>query len=341
MRLTLEELLGMTAEQALLRVRNASRVSGEVCQGLADHVFSLRFKDPVEMEKWGQVADAAAEKTVDRLAAGLALAHFGNSLRVCGDYDGALAAFDRAEALLPSAHPLLHEFRASLLTGCRDHDGAMSELRKAEALRNARGDRVGLAKVLIKVGMVYDFLRQTGDAARMHEEAIRILVGYSADAREFLLIALQNLCDCLISEGQVGKARALLKEIEEPFAATGEVNALKVMWLWGRLESYSTADKEARKLYEAARTGFQRHNMRREVALVTLHLAALHHQFRPLRHLRPRGPESGARARSAGPGSGCRGDRSSGTDRDPLRRPGAGHHGAHFHHRGIAPEADP
>lgn len=279
MPLSLKALLSMSPEQALLRVRNASRVPDAVCRGLADHVFSLRFKNPEEMEKWGRVADAAAEKTVDRLAAGLARAHFGNSLRVCGDSRGALAAFDRAEELLPSAHPLLHEFRASLLKQCRDYKGAMSELHKAEALRSARGDRVGLAKVLIQVGMVYDFLKQPGDAARMLEEAIKILVDYGADAREFLMIALQNLCDCLISDGQLRKARALLGQIEEPSAATGEVNALKVIWLRGRLESYLGTDDEARKLYETARTGFQKHNMRREVALVTLHLAALHHQF--------------------------------------------------------------
>lgn len=262
----------------MLRVRNASRVPEAVCRGLSDHVFSLRFKNPGEMEKWSRVVDAAAGKTVDQLTAGLARAHFGNALRILGDYQGAVAALDRAEELLPSAHPLIHEFRASLLMGCRDHKGAISELRKAEDLRSALGDRVGLAKVLIQVSMVYDFLRLPGDAARMLEEAIKILVQYGAEAREFLVIALQNLCDCLISDGQLGRARALLDEIEEPFAATGEVNALKIIWLRGRLESYAGADQEARKLFEAARTGFQKHNMRREVALITLHLAAQHHQ---------------------------------------------------------------
>ena len=57
------------------------------------------------------------------------------------------------------------------------------------------------------------------------------------------------------------------------------MNALKIIWLRGRLESYAGADQEARKLFEAARTGFQKHNLRREVALVTLHIAAQHHQY--------------------------------------------------------------
>lgn len=279
MRLSLEVLLSMTPEQALLRVRNASRVSGAVCRGLADYVFSLRFKDPGLMESWGRVADAAAEKTSDQVAAGLACAHFGNALRVNGDFGGALALLDRAEELLPSAHPLVHEFRASLLMGCRDHSGAIIELRKAEEMRSARGDRAGLAKVLIKAGMVYDFLQQPGDAARILEQAIGILVQCGAEGREFLVIALQNLGDCLISDGQLGKARALLDEIEEPLAATGEVNALKLMWLRGRLESYTGADEEARKLFNAARAGFREQGMRREVALTSLHLAALHYQY--------------------------------------------------------------
>jgi tetratricopeptide (TPR) repeat protein len=279
MPLSLEALLRLKPEQALLRVRNASRVPEAVCQGLSDHVFSLRFKDPDLMERWGRVADAAAGKTVDQLTAGLARAHFGNALRIRGDYQGAMAALNRAEELLPSAHPLIHEFRASLLMGCRDHKAAFSELRKAEDLRSARGDRIGLAKVLIQVGMVYDFLRQPGDAARMLEEAINILVGFGAEAREFLLVALLNFVDCLISAGQLGRARELLDEIEQPLAASGRNAELRLIWLRGRLESHSVADKEACGLYEAARAGYRELGMRREVALITLHLAAQHHQF--------------------------------------------------------------
>jgi tetratricopeptide (TPR) repeat protein len=279
MRLSLEALLSMTPEQALLRVRNASRVPDAVCRGLADHVFSLRFKNPAEMEKWGRVADAAAEKTVDRLTAALALAHFGNALRVCSNYQGALAAFDRAEELLPSAHPLIHEFRASLLMACSNHDGAFSELRKAEALRSERGDRAELAKVLVQVGMVYDFLKKPGDAARMLEEAIKIFLEFGAEMRELLLIALLNLADCLISNGQLGRARFLLDEIDQPLAASGRNAELRLIWLRGRLESYSGADREACTLYEAARAGYRELGMPREVALTSLHLAALHHQF--------------------------------------------------------------
>lgn len=93
------------------------------------------------------------------------------------------------------------------------------------------------------------------------------------------MVALQNLGDCWISDGQLGKARALLDEIEEPVAATGKVNAMKMMWLRGRLESYAGADEEARKLFHAARDGYRDLDMRREVALITLHLAALHYQY--------------------------------------------------------------
>lgn len=279
MRLSLEALLRMTPEQALLRVRNASRVSEAVCRGLADHVFSLRFKNPSEMEKWGRVADAAAGKTGDQLAAGLARAHFGNSLRICGDYEGAMAAFDHAEELFPTGHPLVHEFRASLLMGHGNHKGAAIELRKAEELRSARGDRLGLAKVLIQVGMVSDFLNKFGDAARMLEEAIKILIEFGDQGRELLLVALLNLADCLISDGQLGRARFLLEEIHEPLSASGKNAEFRLIWLWGRLECYSGKDVEARRLYEAARVGYRELGMRREVALITLHLAAQHHQY--------------------------------------------------------------
>lgn len=278
MRLSLDALLSMSPEQALLRVRNSSRVSNAICQGLAAHVFSLRFDHPELMERWGRVADAAAEKTRDQVVAGLARAHFGNALRIRGDFQGAMAVLDRAEELLPSAHPLVNEFRASLLMRCGDHSGAIKELRKAEDMRNVSGDRMGLAKVLIKKAMVYDFMQQPNDAALMLEHAVELLIECGTDGRELLVIGLQNLCDCLISAGQLGKASELLDVIEEPFAATGEVNALKLMWLRGRLASYTGDSDEARKLFESARLGFRQKNMRREVALITLHLAALHHQ---------------------------------------------------------------
>ena len=279
MRLTLEALLSMSPEQALLRVRNASRVSGAVCQGLADYVFSLRFKDPGLMMRWGRVADAAAKKTPDQFSAGLACAQFGNALRVNGNFVPALKAFDRAEEILPTAHPLVHEFRASLLLGIRDFNGAISELRKAEEMRSARGDQIGLAKVLMQVAMVYDFVNQSRDAARMLEQVVNILIPCGAEGRELLLVALMNLCDCLISAGQLARARSLLDEIEEPLTAAGRHAELRVIWLQGRLESYTGGDKEARALYETARAGYKELNMRREVALITLHLAAQHHQF--------------------------------------------------------------
>lgn len=279
MRLSLEALLSMSPEQALLRVRNASRVSGALCRGLTDHVFSLRLKDPGLMTRWGRVADAAAEKTVDQQAAGLARAHFGNSLRVSGDFEGAAKALDRAEDLLPTAHPLIHEFRASLLSGQGDLSGAIRELRRAEEMRTALKDRVGLAKVLIKTGIVCDFLKQPVEAVELVERAIDLLIKSGEDGREFLVIALHNLADYLISAGQLAKARELLDIIEEPLAKTGHMNALKLTWTRGRLESYAGLDQEARTYYETARAGYRELGMRREVALITLHLAALHHQF--------------------------------------------------------------
>lgn len=279
MRLSLEALLSMSPEQALLRVRNASRVSGALCRALTDHVFSLRLKDPGLMTRWGQVADAAAEKTADQQAAGLARAHFGNSLRVSGDFEGAAKALDRAEELLPTAHPLIHEFRASLLSGQGDLSGAISELRRAEEMRTALKDRIGLAKVLIKTGIVCDFLKQPGEAVELVEKAIHLLVQSGERGREFLVIALHNLADYLISAGQLAKARELLDIIEEPLAETGHMNALKLMWSRGRLASYAGQDQEARSYYDAARAAYRKLGMRREVALISLHLAALHHQF--------------------------------------------------------------
>src|SRR5829696_8814284 len=99
MSLSLEALLSMCPEQALLRVCNSSRVTGAVCKGLADYVFSWRFKNPGLMERWGRVAEAAALKTDDQVAAGIACAHFGNSLRVNGKCDGVLEILERAEEL--------------------------------------------------------------------------------------------------------------------------------------------------------------------------------------------------------------------------------------------------
>lgn len=279
MRLSLDELLRMTPEQALLRVRNASRVSGAVCRGLADYVFSLRFVDPSLMANWGLVAQAAAERTADHTAAGIAHAHLGNALRIKGDCAGALTALERAEELLPGAHPLTHEFRASLLLRRLDYPGAMRELRKAYALRSSRAEQIEVAKVSLQMGMVQDFMKQHEEAVLLVEQAVDILIPCAEEGRELLLIALQNLADCLVSAGQLGRARELLDEIETPFSALGEMSALKFTWLRGRLASYEGLDKEARNHYDAARAGYRKMDVQQEVALVSLDLALHHHQY--------------------------------------------------------------
>lgn len=279
MRLTLDVLLSMTPEQALLRVRNTSHISGAVCRGLADHVFSLRYLDPSLMERWGHVAAAAAEKTGDKTAAGLARAHFGNALRINGDDEGALAALELAEKAIPGAHPLIHEFRASLLMGRLDNSGAMDELRRAYEMRAATGDEFEVAKILLQMGMVQDLLNKSTEAVLLIERSIGLLVKFGAEGRELLLVAIQNLADCQISAGQLARARALMDELEEPIAAIGKMTALRFTWLRGRLASYSGMDEEARSFYEAARAGYKEIDLLREFALVSLDLALQHHQY--------------------------------------------------------------
>lgn len=279
MRPSLDALLSMTPEQALLRVRNAPRVSGALCRGLTDYVFSLRFVDPSLMVSWGLVAEAAAERTSDHSAAGLAQAHFGNALRVKGECAGALAALERAEKVFPGAHPLIHEFRASLLLGRLDFSGAMRELRQAYEMRTSRAERIEVAKVLLQMGMVQDFLKQHGEAVLLVEQAIGILLQCAGEGREILLIALQNLADCLVSDGQLGRARALLDEIEAPFSALGPMSTLKLTWLRGRLANHAGMDDDARRYYDAARAGYRKMDLQQEVALVSLDLALHHHQY--------------------------------------------------------------
>lgn len=113
----------------------------------------------------------------------------------------------------------------------------------------------------------------------MLEEAIRILVEVGSHQKELLLVSLLNLADCLITDGQIGRARFVLDKIEQPLAASGRHAELKLTWLRGRLESYSVADEQAHELYGTARAGYRELGMPREVALITLHIAALHHQF--------------------------------------------------------------
>jgi tetratricopeptide (TPR) repeat protein len=146
-------------------------------------------------------------------------------------------------------------------------------------MRSALKDRIGLAKVLIQAGIVCDFLNQPYEAVELLEKAIEVLTHSGEEGREFLVIGLHNLADYLISAGQLAKARELLDVIEEPLTATGHVSALKLTWTRGRLASYAGMEKEARDCYEAARAGFREQGMRREVALISLHLAALHHQY--------------------------------------------------------------
>jgi len=186
---------------------------------------------------------------------------------------------ERAEEAIPGSHPLIHQFRASLLLGRLDFSGAMQELRRAYEMRAPRGDGLQVAEVLLQMGRVQEYLNQPEEAVMLIEKAVDLLIKCGGEGKELLLVALQNLGDCLISAGQLGKARALLDAIEEPFVATGQMSALRFTWLRGRLARCSGLDEEACSYYKAAQAGYRKLDLQQEVALVSLDLALQHHQY--------------------------------------------------------------
>jgi tetratricopeptide (TPR) repeat protein len=208
-----------------------------------------------------------------------ALAHLGNACRVAGDLRAAEEAFAAAEALWQPAFEnmgdvLDYEARyfalfASLRRAQRRFPDALDLLDRARAANPAPAL---LARILINQAKTLEELGDITAAIQVLEEA-RFHAGEALDPR-LRLCLVQNHLDYLSKAGRLVEAETLAPDVEALGKEIGsEIDLLRLRWTQARIAKGLGRMDEALRLFEEARSGFARHDLPFDVALVALELS--------------------------------------------------------------------
>lgn len=209
-------------------------------------------------------------------------AHEGNALRVLGDLRAADAVFvairrrlaaSEAPAIVVSAE--LASFEASLRYDQRRLVEADALLERAAKFFRWAEDDAGLAKVLVKRGMV---LYMGGDPARAAPcyEAALAAAGAEDDPRT-ALSAQHNLVLCLCDLGRGEQARSVIEAARQLYLRLGDPTTLNLLaWAEGKVAAALGDDPTALELLGRARASCMERQLEFDAALVTLDLAEVH-----------------------------------------------------------------
>jgi tetratricopeptide (TPR) repeat protein len=210
---------------------------------------------------------------------GFAQAFVGNALRVGEEQDllAAEAAFASAWRLWraggaaaqgPLAEWRLLDLEASLRRDLRQFDEALELLRRA--LAAAPPEATG--RILLKRSAT---LEQAGqlEAALAALEAATPLVDAGGERRERMGVRFNRVAT-LCQLGRFAEAEAALPELRSLIEG-GSTDALRCLWLSGRVAAGRGRRAEARRAFSRAERQFARRRLAYDTALVALDLAAL------------------------------------------------------------------
>jgi tetratricopeptide (TPR) repeat protein len=259
-------------EAAVLYFRNRPGKAAERL-AVAEHGFSLRYRDPVTMRAWCDAALVGLSPQTDAKTAATLYGYAGNSHRVLGDFESAEALLNRALALDPG-EPRQLELKASLLFDLRKLKKASQALSQAAALRDKQQEPLLHAATLLQNAMILDVAEISEDAASVALKAVGIIADNAATEKgeEFLRSGLQNLALYLTNSGRPREALQVLQHSRGFLAHGGIRAAIRVEWILARIAG-ALGEKSARGAFEAVRERCARERMLQEVALISLDLA--------------------------------------------------------------------
>jgi tetratricopeptide (TPR) repeat protein len=285
----LRELDRLPAEQREIRVRNQARfASPQLVEALVERSHAVRYRDPEQMLRDARLAVAAAEAlraSTPIACEALADTHarawgqLGNAHRVRNEPAMAQCAFEKAFCWLKEGagdealHALLCRQLASLHLEIREFTTALRLLTEAVAMSRRLGDRQGEAVGLMQIGMVAIVSGHPDLALRPLRYSFRMLQG--PQDRELKRAALLNNIRCWIDLDRPERAYTLCTDIE-PLMAGCPDTTMTLRWEWYRglidrdLGLLDSAETRLRR----AREGFLQLNLSREVAVMSLDLAA-------------------------------------------------------------------
>jgi len=250
---------------------------------VAERGFALRYTDPAAMLAWCAAAAVNLPSPNPDPEEGLVLAHFGNAHRVSCNFRDAEFYLRKALALKPST-PLILEFYASLKKDKRQLATAETFLRRAARLRRGAGDNPGLAKTLLDSALVMDESGLPDQAVDSALGALEI-IGFLPETEERDRLAragFQNLATYLVNAGKTREALWVVKICKDRFMMGGEVFRLRVDWLLADIAGALGEIDNAVAMYEETRKRFIELGHSQEVAVLTLDLARLLLEPRPL-----------------------------------------------------------
>lgn len=260
------------SEAATFYFRNRPGTAAERL-AVAEHGFSLRYRDPAAMRAWCNAALVGLPPETDAKTAAALHGYAGNAHRVLGEFESAEALLNRALTLDPG-EPRLLELKASLLHDLHRLKEASDTLSQAAALRSKQQDPLLHATILLKNAMVLDLAETPEDAASVVLKAVGIIGDHSASDKgeELLRTGVQNLALYLTNSGRPREALQILRHSQALLTHGGTRFEIRREWILARIAG-ALGEESARGAFEAVRERCAKERMLQEVALISLDLA--------------------------------------------------------------------
>lgn len=212
----------------------------------------------------------------------LALATMANARRAAGQLRDADSAFENVRDVIrtwgvtdPEVTARVDELEGTLRKDQRRFTQAEELLLRAELFYQLMGERQGVVRVLLTLGITYN---QQGRFPQAIEATRAAIHRMPSDASPRLLLCARfNLAYYLAKVGEFDQSLELLEQDEEGFRKFPDPwTQLRVIWLRAETVQGQGDLKEAEKLYRQSFEGFLEQGIGYDAALVALHLALLY-----------------------------------------------------------------
>lgn len=257
--------------------------SGRDRLSVAEHGFSLRYTDPAAMLAWCEAAAVNIPASVPPAEAGLLLALLGNAHRVTCNFAEAESYLREALAAAPS-EPRILEFYAALMKDKGQLDTAAKYLRRAGTARHGAGSYRTLLISIMEFSVVLNESGLPDRAAENMQGALDIigLLPVTEERERLARVAFLNFAKHLVDAGNTRAALWILNLCRERLLEGGEFMRLRVDWLTADIAGALGDFDNAVAAYKEVRERYGELGQLREAALVTLDLARLLLEPRPL-----------------------------------------------------------
>ncbi len=286
----LQELMGRTAEQRELLLRNSRRFR---TWGLLELLIDRSLETSIENSRLGEELGQLALRVADladtsRYGEGRlqdmrarAWSHIGNALRIQSSFQDADVAFQRGWKHLEHGTGDLFELalfldlEASLRRSQYRFPDALRLLKRAIAIFLRLRDDHRVGRSLINLSLTFLYSGRSEESIPVLYRAMK-LIEPETEPR-LLLTAQHNLTAALTNIGRFPEAqRAYRKALPLYHAFPDAWTQNRRMWVEGRIARGLGQVEEAEALFVAARDGFLAEGIPYDTALVALELALLY-----------------------------------------------------------------